>query len=195
MRASAALRASGPDGPGARRRMPARSADRTERTQRAMACTAHSLAFTLALVAVLHRRRGCAPSASRLRAPSSASRRSAEPTAGSTTPPRSGSLVIVGRIVTMDEPADRGGPAHRGRASWPRRAPGTRCSRSPRDDVPVMDIGENVAYPGSSTPTPTGSATASTTAWNHRPKPWTWPSPGAGPRSPSSGSTLSGSTS
>ena len=73
-----------------------------------------------------------------------------------------GSLVIVGRIVTMDDPpVAEALLIEDGTVT----AVGTRDEvlALAGDEVPVMDIGENVAYPDSSMPTPTGSATASTT--------------------------------
>ena len=105
-----------------------------------------------------------------------------------------GSLVIVGRIVTMDEPPvaealliEDGTVA----------AVGTRDEvlALAGDQVPVIDIGQNVAYPGFidahahwigdrnyyGLETPAEAMDAAVTA--------------AGPRSPSSGSTRSGSTS
>lgn len=73
---------------------------------------------------------------------------SASPIAAvSARPPQSGSLVIVGRIVTMDDPPvaealliEDGIVAAVGTMDEVLGAAG--------DDVPVMDIGESVAYPG-----------------------------------------------
>jgi len=99
----------------------------------------------LALLATV----ACSPSGDASTAPSrSSSPSTASPSASA--PPsasRSGSLVVMGRIVTMDDPAvaealliDDGTVA----------AVGTRDEvlAIAGDDVPVMDIGQNVAYPG-----------------------------------------------
>ena len=85
-----------------------------------------------------------------------------------------GSLVIVGRIVTLDEPAVAEALLiEDGRVT----AVGTRDEvlASAGGDVPVVDIGRTSPTPDSSTLTLTGSVTASTTEWVRRPKPWTWP--------------------
>ena len=66
---------------------------------------------------------------------------------GSGTPTGSGSLVIVGRIVTMDEPpVAEALLIEDGTVT----AVGTRDEvlALAGDQVPVIDIGENVAYPG-----------------------------------------------
>ena len=80
-------------------------------------------------------------------------------------------------------------------ASWPRSAPGTRCWRSPATRRRSSTSARTSPTRGSSMPTPTGSGTATTTDSRRRPRPWMRPSAAAGPRSPSSGSTMSGSTS
>ena len=115
-------------------------------------------------------------------------------TAPSPTTPPFGSLVVVGRIVTMDEPPiaealfiEDGTVVAVGSRGEVLAAAG--------DQVPVIDIGQTSRTPGSSTLTPTGSETASTTTWTRRPRPWTRPPAAVGPRSPSSGSTRSAWTS
>jgi predicted amidohydrolase YtcJ len=89
---------------------------------------------------------GCAPSAAPAASPRP-SGEAAEPSATASTTPVSGSLVIVGQIVTMDEPAiaealfiEDGLVA----------AVGTRDEvlALAGEGVPVMDIGQNTAYPG-----------------------------------------------
>ena len=90
---------------------------------------------------------GCAPGTST--APSSsASGAAPEPSAAaSTTAPGTGSVVIVGRIVTMDEPPIAEAVLiENGTVT----AAGSRAEvlAIARDDVRLMDIGENVAYPG-----------------------------------------------
>ena len=93
---------------------------------------------------------GCAPgSPSSQTSPSASTSGSPVSTAGAgaTTPGAAGTLVIVGHIVTMDEP-----PV----AEALLIADGTVAAVGTRDDVlaqagdqvPVIDIGQNVAYPG-----------------------------------------------
>lgn len=104
-----------------------------------------ALRTALALV-VLTAVAGCAPSTARSPSPSASD--SAGPSAGaSTVAPPVGSLVIAGRIITMDEPPvveailiEDGMVA----------AIGTRDEMlAVADDaVPVIDLGDNVAYPG-----------------------------------------------
>ncbi len=101
----------------------------------------------LVVLSVLTLLTGCAasPATSATPPPSGAA---TEPSAvASTTSTRTGSFVIVGRIVTMDDPAiaealfiEDGAVA----------AVGTRDEVLARagDQVPVVDIGQNVAYPG-----------------------------------------------
>jgi predicted amidohydrolase YtcJ len=77
---------------------------------------------------------GCAPSSS-----------SSSPSASATAP--AGSLVIVGRIMTMDEPAEAEALfIENGTVT----AVGTRDAvlALAGDEVPIIDIGQNVAYPG-----------------------------------------------
>lgn len=136
-----------------------------------------SLAGLCALVA-------CSPNAT---APSPPSGSAAAPSdAGIPIAPDSGSLVLVGRIITMDDPP---------MAEAVFIEDGMVVSVGTRDEVlaaagdriPVVDIGDNVAYPGSSTPMPTGSGTAATTTSTPRRPRSTRPSAADGPRSPSSG--------
>jgi predicted amidohydrolase YtcJ len=79
--------------------------------------------------------------------PSSASGSASPAAAVSASPPQAGSLVIVGRIVTMDDPPlaealliEDGVVTAMGTRDEVLAAAG--------DQVPVMDIGRNVAYPG-----------------------------------------------
>ena len=90
---------------------------------------------------------GCSPGATAPPSPS-ASGSAAEPSAvASATATRTGSLVIVGRIVTMDEPPI---------AEALLIEEGTVTAVGPRDEVlalagdhvPIIDIGQNIAYPG-----------------------------------------------
>ena len=106
---------------------------------------------------------GCSPAGLAFPSPSAVDEPAATATApASATAPETGSVVIVGRIVTMDEP-----PV----AEALFIEDGTVTAVGARDEVlalagdqvPVLDIGEDVAYPGSSTLTPTGSGTATTT--------------------------------
>jgi predicted amidohydrolase YtcJ len=101
------------------------------------------LAVLVALTAIT----GCSPSASRSPLPT-ASDKSAEPSASAfATSPQTGSLVIVGRIVTMDDHLV---------AEAIFIKDGLVAAIGSRDDVaaragagvPVLDIGQNVAYPG-----------------------------------------------
>ncbi len=90
---------------------------------------------------------GCAASGP-VTTSSPAAASTAAPTATtSATPPGSGSLAIVGRIVTMsDPPIAEALLIEDGTVT----AVGTRDDVLARagDEVPVVDIGENVAYPG-----------------------------------------------
>ena len=90
--------------------------------------------------------------------------------AASATAPAAGTLVIVGRIVTMAEPPvaealliDDGTVV----------AVGTRNEvlALAGDDVPVITSARTPPIPDSSTPTPTGWATATTTVSIRRPRP------------------------
>ena len=72
-----------------------------------------------------------------------------------------GDLVIVGRIVTMDEPADGGGAPHRGRPRDLRRHAGRGAGRWPARRCRSSTSAPTWPTPDSSMPTPTGSATAS----------------------------------
>ncbi len=95
----------------------------------------HVVAIALAVISVA----GCAPSPTNTPTPSA--------TMPSAAPSQAGSLVILGRIVTMDEPAIAEALLiEDGMVS----AVGTRDEVLARagDQVPVMDIGQNVAYPG-----------------------------------------------
>ena len=92
---------------------------------------------------------GCTQSASSpSSAPASAASRTSAPSAdASATSSQAGSLVIVGRIVTMDEPAvaealliEDGTVTAVGTLDEVLALAG--------DEVPVMEIGQNVAYPG-----------------------------------------------
>lgn len=101
----------------------------------------------VAALVVLTALTGCSPNTSPSRSPA-ASDHSAEPSPGaSATAPQTGSLVIVGRIVTMDEPGVAGALLIEGGAVT---AVGTRDEVLARagDQAPVVDIGQNVAYPG-----------------------------------------------
>ena len=102
-----------------------------------------------AAVVVLALATGCSPSSTT--SPSSPTSSASGPHATAAAPslpaPETGSLVIVGRIVTMDEPSvaealliEDGVVA----------AVGTRdeVMALAGDQVPVIDIGQNVAYPG-----------------------------------------------
>jgi predicted amidohydrolase YtcJ len=90
---------------------------------------------------------GCAPSASPSPSPSAGDSADGPSATATAAAPRTGSLVIVGRIVTMDEPAT---------AEAIFIEDGTVAAVGSRDEVlaaagervPVIDIGENVAYPG-----------------------------------------------
>ena len=102
----------------------------------------HWLPAALTLLAVVV---GCSTGSSS--SPTSSANDSQAPGAGSSTPRGSESLVIVGRIVTMDEPPvaealfiEDGTVA----------AVGTRDEvlAAAGDEVPVVDIGQHVAYPG-----------------------------------------------
>jgi hypothetical protein len=95
-------------------------------------------------------------------------------------------LVMVGRIITMDDPPIAEALLIEAGLVT---CVGTRDEvlALAGDQIPVIDIGQYVAYPGSSMPTPTGSVTATTTAWDQRPKPWRPQLPAAGPPSRSSG--------
>ncbi len=80
--------------------------------------------------------------------PPSSAAGSASPTAAaSPKPPAAGTLVIVGRIVTMDDPAVAEALLIEDGVVT---AVGTRDEvlAAAGDQVPVMDIGRNVAYPG-----------------------------------------------
>ena len=85
---------------------------------------------------------GCAPSGAQSRSPAASA--IAAPTAVT---PRRGSLVIVGRIVTMDDP--RIAEALLIEAGTVT-AVGSRdeVMALAGDEVPIVDIGQNVAYPG-----------------------------------------------
>ena len=111
------------------------------------------VANVTAVLAIVGLVLGCAPtSTSAPEAPPASQGTSQTMPAASVTPPsatprQTGTLVIVGRIVTMDEP----GVAEAvfiedGKVA----AIGTRDEVLAKagDDVPVMDIGSNVAYPG-----------------------------------------------
>ena len=92
---------------------------------------------------------GCGPSSAGSPAPS-ASAASASPApsaAAGSTAPDAGSLVIVGRIVTMAEPPVAEALLIEGGTVT---AVGTRDEvlALAGDQVPVLDIGQNVAYPG-----------------------------------------------
>jgi hypothetical protein len=90
---------------------------------------------------------GCAPSATAPPSPS-ASGSAAEPSAvASATATRTGSLVIVGRIVTMDVPPVAEALLIQDVTVA---AVGTRNEvlALAGDQVPIIDIGQNVAYPG-----------------------------------------------
>jgi hypothetical protein len=87
----------------------------------------------------------CSPSTSRSPSPT-ASDPPAEPSASAASP-ETGSLVIVGRILTMDDPPVAEAIfIENGTVT----AVGTRDEVLARadDHVPVIDIGQNVAYPG-----------------------------------------------
>ena len=103
------------------------------------------LAFTLAIAGCDPR--SADPSSSPSSPPSSASGAPSPTAAGTTIPPRSGGLVIVGRIVTMaDPPVAEALFIEDGIVA----AVGTRDEvlAAAGDQAPVMDIGRNVAYPG-----------------------------------------------
>ena len=102
-----------------------------------------AVVLSVALIAVS----GCAPGTVTSPSPS-ATGTAAEPSdPASATAPQTGSVVIAGRIVTMDEPPI---------AEAILIEDGTVTAVGSRDevlgiagdDVPVMDIGQNVAYPG-----------------------------------------------
>ena len=105
------------------------------------------LPFVLVMLAVVI---GCGPSTPTAPpSPASSDSGSPAPTEAPATPapPRTGSVAIVGRIMTMDDPPvaealliEDGTVA----------AVGTRDEvlATAGEDVPVIDIGENVAYPG-----------------------------------------------
>lgn len=102
--------------------------------------------FALALAA------GCVPLSvdppSSPSSPPSSAGGSASPTAAVTaSPPEAGSLVIVGRIVTMDDPPEAEALLIEDGVVT---AVGTRDEvlAVAGDQVPVMDIGQGVAYPG-----------------------------------------------
>ena len=101
----------------------------------------------LVVLVVLTLLAGCAPSATTSATPPP-SGAATEPSAfASATPTRTGSLVIVGRIVTMDEPpVAEALLIEDGMVT----AVGTRDEvlGLAGDAVPVIDIGDNVAYPG-----------------------------------------------
>lgn len=87
------------------------------------------------------------PSVSPSGAPSSAAGGPSASAAATARPPRSGSLVVVGRIVTMDDPPVAEALfIQDGRVA----AVGTRDDvlAAAGAGVPVMDIGDSVAYPG-----------------------------------------------
>ena len=104
-------------------------------------------ACVLIAVVVLTVVAGCGPGISTSPSPTSSADGTASPGATASTAPGAGSLVIVGRIVTMDEPAVAQALLVQN---------GTVTAVGTRDDVlalagdrvPVMDIGQNVAYPG-----------------------------------------------
>jgi predicted amidohydrolase YtcJ len=91
---------------------------------------------------------GCAPSPIGSNAPSSPPAGSPAPTPSATdAAARKGSVVIVGRVLTMTEPAIAEALFIEAGVV---RAVGTREAvlAAAGDDVPVIDIGTNVAYPG-----------------------------------------------
>ena len=104
-------------------------------------------AGVLVATAVLTVVAGCGPSNSTSPSATSSASGSAAPSAAAADARGAGSLVIVGRIVTMDEP-----PV----AEALFIEDGTVTAVGTRDDVlalagdevPVVDIGKNVAYPG-----------------------------------------------
>src|SRR5829696_4510856 len=106
-------------------------------------------ASLLVLAVVVDLMIGCAPnSTSSPEAPApSASTAPVTTVAPSTTAARTGTLILVGRIVTLDDPAIADALfIEDGRVT----AVGTRDEVLARagGDVPVVDIGKNVAYPG-----------------------------------------------
>ena len=146
------------------------------------------LASALVVVAIA----GCGPAATASPASTTVAPPSAE--LATSSPADAEAVVLVGRIVTMDEP-----PV----AEALLIDDGTVVAVGTREDVLALPAirrrssssGATSPTPASSTPTPTGSGTASTTTSKRRPRPWTRPSAAAGPRSPSSGSTPSASRS
>ncbi len=105
-----------------------------------------TLRAALMVLAVLT---GCTQSTSSPSSPpaSTASRTQAPSAAASATTSQAGSLVIVGRIMTMDEPAVVEALLIEDGIVT---AIGTRAEvmALAGDEVPIMDIGQNVAYPG-----------------------------------------------
>ena len=90
---------------------------------------------------------GCAPSSTIVPPPTLSASSPSPPIAAASTAPRTGSLVIVGRIVTMDDPPvaealliEDGPVAGVGSREEVLALAG--------EQVPVIDIGQNVAYPG-----------------------------------------------
>ena len=88
---------------------------------------------------------GCVPAASDSPVIAPVATPSTGPTSTSTQ--GADTVILVGRIVTMDEPPSPR-PSSSRTGSWPRSAPGTRSLALAGDKVPIIDIGENVAYPG-----------------------------------------------